>query len=435
MAAFDAFSTALSALSADSTAIDIVGNNLANLNTTGYKSQEIQFSDLMSQQLGAASSSDSVGMGVGPAQAITDFTQGTIEQASGPLDAAINGNGFFVVDSASTGQQLYTRDGSFQLSANGSLLTANGDYVQGWTATGGTLNPSGAVGNIVLPLNGVSAATATQNVSLNANLDAASTVGSSGATFSAPVQVIDSLGEAQTLTFTFTNNGNGSWGYTVTIPNSAMASGGSSTGGSSTGGSTGGNTTQIATGTLTFNSNGELTGPAPGSPIALTINGLADGAASMNINWNLYNSSGGGDLTQFAESSGVSATSQDGIAAGTITNITMGNDGVITATYSNGQQANVAQVALASIQNPESMISVGNNNLATTPETAAPAIGAAGSAGLGTVEGGALESSTVDVATQFTELMQYQNSYEAASKVVTTSDNLLQDVLALIPQT
>src|SRR5581483_2557772 len=121
---FDAFSTALSALSANSTAINIVGNNLANLNTTGYKTEDVQFSDLMSQQLGATSST-SVGLGVGPAQAVRQFTQGSIQQTNGPLDAAINGDGFFVVKDTA-GQQFYTRDGSFKLGSDGTLLTANG---------------------------------------------------------------------------------------------------------------------------------------------------------------------------------------------------------------------------------------------------------------------------------------------------------------------
>jgi flagellar hook protein FlgE len=162
----------------------------------------------------------------------------------------------------------------------------------------------------------------------------------------------------------------------------------------------------------------------------LKIAGLADGAADMNINWNLYNGTSG-DLTQFAQTSGVSGTSQDGISAGQVTNITMGSDGTITATYSNGQQGTIAQVALAEIQNPETMISVGNNNLQATLNTAAPAIGSAGSGGRGTITGGALESSTVDIATQFTELMTLQRSYEAASKVVTTSDQMLQDLIGL----
>jgi len=412
---FGAFSTALSALQANSTAIDVVGNNLANLNTTGYKSEDVQFSDLMSQQLGASSSgTSSVGLGVGPIQTVTQFTQGSIQQTDGPLDAAISGNGFFIVQNASTGQQLYTRAGNFQLGSNGELLTASGDPVQGWTATNGTVNIANPVGVITLPINGVSPATATANVSINANLNASAVVGASNATFSAPVQVVDSQGGTHLLTFTFSKTGTNAWSYTVTIPQADLKSGSNS----------------IATGTLSFDQNGNLTSPAAGSPVALKITGLADGAADLNVNWNLYNGTTG-DLTQFAQSSGVSATQQDGIQAGQINKVAMGNNGAIMATYSNGQTATVAQVAMAAIQNPDTMVSVGNNNLEATTATAAPAIGAAGTGGRGTISGGALEGSTVDVATQFTQLMTLQRSYEAASKVVTTTDQMLQDLINL----
>jgi flagellar hook protein FlgE len=192
-----------------------------------------------------------------------------------------------------------------------------------------------------------------------------------------------------------------------------------------------GGTTTVTTGSLTFDPNGNLLTPAASAtPVALNVTGLADGASNMTMNWNLYNGAQG-LLTQFAQSSGVSSTSQDGMQAGQITKVSMGNDGMIVATYSNGQQSTVAQLALASIHNPSTMLSVGDNNLQATAATAAPAIGTAGSGGRGNIVGGSLESSTVDIAQQFTALMSFQRSYEADSKVITTSDQMLQTLIAV----
>ncbi|HLK49895.1 MAG TPA: flagellar hook protein FlgE [Bryobacteraceae bacterium] len=412
---FDAFTTALSALNADVTAIDIVGNNLANLNTVGYKADSVQFYDLMSEQLGGTSSSNSVGTGVSPAQAIKQFTQGSIQTSGGPLDAAISGDGFFVVRD-NIGRTLYTRAGDFQLAADGSLLTATGENVQGWMAAGGKVNLGAPMGNIVVPVNGVVPATPTANLSVTANLDARPAVGATGASFSSPVQIVDSQGSTHILTFSFTKTGVNAWSYTVTIPAADLKAGG---------------TTQVATGNLTFDANGNLLTPAAANgSIPLKITGLADGASDMTVNWNLYNGTSA-LLTQFAQNSGVSGTQQDGFQAGQISKISMGTDGIIIATYSNGQTAPIAQLALASIRNPDSMISVGNNNYQPTIETAAPAVGAADSGGRGQVQGGALETSTVDVAQQFTQLMSFQRSYEAASKAITTTDQMLQTLIAL----
>ncbi len=411
---FDAFTTALSSLTANSTALDIIGNNLANVNTTGYKTDSVQFSDLMSQQLGGTSSTSQVGLGVSGAQSVRQFTQGSIQQTNGPLDAAINGDGFFVVKDSS-GQQFYTRAGNFRLGTDGSLLTASGDKVQGWNSTAGALNLNGALSNIVIPVNGVVPATVTANVSLTANLNASASVGSSAASFSAPVQVVDSQGGQHILTFAFTKTASNTWSYTVSIPAADVKSGG---------------TTSLATGSLSFDGAGQLTTPAAGSPVALKIAGLADGANDFSVNWNLYNGSSG-LLTQFAQTSGVSATTQDGNPAGQIVKISMGDNGAIIANYSNGQQSTVAQVALASIRNPETMTSVGNNKLQTTVDTAAPAIGIADSGGRGKIVGGSLEGSTVDMASQFTNLIAVQRSYQASSKVITTTDQMLQDLISL----
>jgi flagellar hook protein FlgE len=423
---FTAFSTALSALQGDGTAIDIIGNNLANLNTTGYKSTDAQFSDLMAETMGWTSNPTQVGLGVGQVGSLTQYTQGTIQTTNGPTDAAIQGNGFFVVKNASN-QTLYTRAGDFQVDANGNLVTATGEKVQGWSAVNGTVNPNSAIGNITVPLGGTVAANPTSTMSINANLDATPFNATTPATFSAPVQVFDSLGNSHNLTVTFTQTATSAWGYTVTIPAADASSGGT--------------TTPLATGSLTFDANGNITNsgtPVPPSttppPVvqAISITGLTDGAAPLNINWNLTDSSGNSAITQVAQPSGVSATTQNGYAAGQISSVAFQNGGTIVASYTNGQQATVGQLALATITNPQSLLSVGNNELQATSTTAQPAIGTANSSGRGQIVAGSLESSTVDMATQFTDLLTMERSYQAASRVITTSDQLLQETVNLI---
>jgi flagellar hook protein FlgE len=409
-----AFSTALSGLNADSSAINIIGNDLANLNTTGFKASEVSFQDLLSQSLGASGGSSQVGLGVGQVTALAQYTQGSIQTTNGPTDAAIEGDGFFVVNDQNN-QPLYTRDGSFQLNASGDLVTASGDTVQGWSAVDGSVNTNGPVGNITVPLgaNIPATPTTTMNLALNLNASAAT-----GATFTAPIKVYDSEGNSHTLTATFTNSGSNSWAYAVTIPAADLATGG---------------TTSVATGTLTFDSSGNLTTPpASSDPQTVSITGLADGAADMTINWNLYDSAGNGTITQYAEASGVSGTTQNGSGAGQISNVSLQNGGLLVANYSNGQQLTVGQLALASISNPDSLLSVGNNNLQASSTTATPAVGTASSGSRGQIVAGALESSTVDIAQEFTNLLTFQNSYQANSRVITTSDELLQETVNLI---
>jgi len=410
-----AFSIALSALQANSTAIDVVGNNLANLNTTGYKDTNVDFETLMAQSLGVGQNSAQIGMGVGQVSTATEFTQGTISTTSGPMDAAIQGDGFFVVQN-SANQTLYTRDGSFQVNSAGNIVTATGENVQGWTATNGTVNANGPVGNLTVPLGTTVPAVATSAMSVTVNLDAQS---ATGTTFSAPVQVYDSLGASHTLSVNFTQTAANTWGYTVTIPGADL---------------TGGGTAPLASGSLTFDTNGNLTTPAAtADPQAVKVTGLADGAADMNIGWSLYNSAGtSSGITQYGEASGVGGVTQNGSAAGQITNVSLQNGGLLVANFSNGQTTTVGQLALASIPNPESLTSVGNNNLAGSSSTGAISVGAANTSGRGQVVAGSLEASTVDMATEFTKLLTYERGYQAASRVITTSDQLLQDTMGLI---
>jgi flagellar hook protein FlgE len=412
------FSIALSGLTADSDALDIVGNNLANLNTTGYKDNDISFYDLLQQSV--AGGSTQIGGGVSAPQTARVFTQGSIQATGGSYDAAINGNGFFVVQDPS-GATMYTRAGNFNLNAQGELVTATGQLVQGWTIQNGVVNTSGPIGDITIPSNALQTPSATQNMSLTVNLNAAGVVGAPSGTFSAPISVVDSLGVTHNLTVTFTEASPGNWGYTVDIPGADLTSG------------TAGTPSQVATGTLTFDANGNLTSPAAPAQVAISIPGLADGANDMTINWNLATDAGTGTplITQYAATSAESAVTQDGVPASQVTQVSIANGGAITAQFSNGNQVVVGQLALASVSNPDSLIAVGQNNYEVGADTATPVVGVPGTGTLGAVDGGSLEDSTVDIATEFTNLIVYQNSYEANSKVISTLDQITQNLLNL----
>jgi flagellar hook protein FlgE len=409
------FSSALSGLNADTTAIDVVGNNLANLNTTGFKASSVAFQDLVTESIGAGLGATQVGFGVGTPITLRQFTQGAIQSTGGPLDAAIQGDGFFVVQT-DVGTE-YTRGGSFVVDTNGNLTTASGAFVQGWTAVNGVLNTNGPTSNITVPTGTLAAPVATTTLSASLNLDASA---ATGTTFSTAVQVYDTLGVAHTVTLAFTKSSTANqWNFSGSVP-----------AGDTTSPST------PVTGTLTFDANGNLVSPAATDPQPIiSAPGLVDGANDLNITWNLWNAAGTtADITQFAQDSATSAQAQNGSAAANLVSVGLANGGVVLAQYSNGTQVPVGQMAMAEIRNPQSLIAAGSSNYLPSALTALPAIGVPGTGGRGTVLGGSVEASTVDIATQFTNLIVYQRAYEANAHVVTTVDQLSQDTIALKPQ-
>jgi flagellar hook protein FlgE len=432
-----AFSIALSSLQAESSAINTTGNNLANMNTDGFKGSQVDFKDLFSESLAGGTSYQS-GLGVSLPVNNQLFTQGAIQTSSAPLSAAIQGSGFFVVNGADN-QQLFTRDGNFVQNAAGELQTETGEAVQGWMAgTNGVVSTSGTVGNIVLPSDAVLPPTATQNFNLTANLDSTETVTGTPNSFSAPMQVVDSLGDTQNLTVTFTQNaGTSTWNYNVTIPAGDLAAPIVAPATATTPVSLS-NGAGPATGIVTFNSAGTLTsvtptgGVAGTAPIALTAPALADGAATMNMNWSLFDGNGNGLFTDYAQASSLAASTQDGNTASQLTSVGIQTGGQVVATYSNGLTKVEAQLAMAQIQNPTSLANVGNNNLAAGASTSTPAIGVPQSGGRGQILGGAVESSNVDMATQFTNLIVYQSAYQASSRVISTEQTIDQDLMQLI---
>ena len=407
------FSTALSGLNADATAIDVIGNNLANLNTTGYKASVVSFHDLVTQSLGGGLGETQIG--VGRPLTLRQFTQGALQTTSGPLDAAIQGDGFFIVRTTPDNAIEYTRAGNFQVDQNGYLVSSTGERVQGWAQTNGVLNTNTLPGDITVPVGTISQPVATKSFSLDMNLNAAASAGPPPSTFSTSLQVYDSLGTAHVVTAKFTKNATaGQWDYSISVPDADLTS-----------------PFTAVTGSLTFDSNGNLLTPAVTDPAPqIPITGFADGATDLTISWNLYNNSTP-RVTQFSQTSAVSAVAQDGAATAQLIRVAVGDGGKILAQYSNGQQQAVGQLAMALFRNPETLIATGNNNYQVSGLTALPAVGVAGAGGRGTVAGGSLESSTVDIAREFTNLIVFQRGYQANAKVVTTIDQISQDTISL----
>jgi flagellar hook protein FlgE len=418
---FTSFSTALSALSATSTAIDVVGNNLANMNTPGFKTSAVDFRDLVTQSLGAGLGDTQVGFGTGRPLTVRQFTQGALQTSSGLLDAAVQGDGFFVVHDAA-GNTMYTRAGHFQTDSSGNLMTDTGGKVQGWTTltSSGTVDTNGPLGDIVVPVGSLKPPVTTTTMSADLNLNSNSTTDSTSA-FSEPVTVYDSLGSAHVLTINFQKTGANQWSYDVTIPGSDVS-----------GGTAGTPYDTGASGALTFSSNGQLADPAAGNPISIAITGLADGAADMGVTWSLYNGSNAGRITQFGQPSQSSASAQNGSAAAELDHVGLADGGQILAQYTDGTQVVVGQVALAQVRNPDTLIASGNNAYQLSARTANPSIGVPGTGGRGSIVGGSIEASTVDIASEFTNLIVYQRAYEANAHVVTTADTLSQDTINLI---
>lgn len=414
------FANALSGLTANSNAIDAVSGNLANLNTYGYKDDAVSFDDLVSASLSGAQSSTVIGGSV-VSQTTRDFSQGSIATTNQPYDAAINGNGFFVLTTAA-GEQVFTRGGNFKLDSQGHLITQNGDYVQGWNQIDGSVNTTGPISSIVVPTAGIQQSIPTSNFSVTANLDASATVGSGDGTFTSPMQVYDSQGNPHQLTITYTKTDTNSWDYSITVPSVDLAGGT-------------GTTTTVASGTLTFGPDGVLTSPdnvGTDGQIPVDITGLSDGAADMDLTWNLYDTSGNPLISQFDQQSANLASTQDGAAAGQLTSVNIGDNGSIMASYSNGNTEQIGQLALASVLNPDSLQDLGNNTFGVTTQTATPSIGVPGTGSRGQITGEALESSNVDIATEFTNMLTYERGYEANSKSLTTEDDLIQTTVNLI---
>jgi len=425
------FDTALSALQAYSTAINAVGNNLANMSTTGFKTSNVNFEDVMSTTLNAGNTQ--VGNGVQEPTTEANFGQGTVSNTGVALDAAIQGNGFFLLAPAgSTGavsasSYEYTRDGSFQVGSNGTLEAADGSEVQGWSLnpTTGVVDTSGAVGNISIPTGSVIPPVATSTLSVAANLNASAAVGD---TLSVPITVYDSDGGSHQLTLTMTNTAANTWGLSLSSTDPTIQNGSNLS-------------SLLSTTSLTF-ANGALD---PTTPTAITIKGLDYTATSgipnqPTITWSPWTTAPSGSpaaggvsgLTQYSQASAVSSVLQNGTPAGTLSSVAIANGGAVMATFSNGAQEQIGQIAVAGVQNPDSLVNIGNNEWAAGATTVTLPASVPETGGAGQIVGESLESSNVDIATQFTNLITYQSGYQAASRVITTQDQMIQQLMSII---
>ena len=404
------FSTALTGLQADTVSLNTIGNNLANLNTTAYKDQSTTFEDLFYQQIGTSGSNNPIQVGVGTKVSGTDtnFLQGSLSTTGNSADMALQGNGFFVVQQG--GVQSLTRAGNFQLDAVGNLTTVDGEQVMGYPATGGVVNANAGLVPLTVPVGVNEAAQATQNFSVTANLDASAATGTA---FTTPVTMYDSLGQSHSVTVSYTKTGANTWDYSVALP-AADATG----------------TPTNNTGTLTFDTNGNLVSPAA-NVAGITFPGLTDGASDMSFNWNLY-TNGSSTIAQSTAASSTTASNQDGYASGTYQSFTVDANGVISASFSNGHTQDIGQLAVASVTNPEGMVLTGNNNYMTTAASGAATVGVAGAGGRGTIEDSALEQSNVDISTEFANLIVAQRAFQANSKTITTFDTLTQDIMGMV---
>jgi flagellar hook protein FlgE len=273
---FTSFSTALSALDADSTALSVMGNNLANVNTPGYKASVVYFRDLVTRSIGAGLGETQVGFGTAQPSTIREFTQGAIQASSGTLDAAIQGDGFFVIKD-DAGQTMYTRAGNFKTDANGVLLTSTGERVQGWSMdpTTGKVNTTVAASDIVVPIGSVKPPIATQNFTLDLNLNSAATVTGSP-DLSYPITVYDQLGGSHVVTANFTKTGDNTWHYDLNVPDSDvdMTDPSASTG---------------TSGDLTFTKTGQLDTTTSPATVSFTLQPLHGGAPPLSLTWKLLN--------------------------------------------------------------------------------------------------------------------------------------------------
>jgi flagellar hook protein FlgE len=408
------FNTALTGINTNSIAINVIGDNLANMNTTAFKSSKATFSELLAGLSGTSSTGNPTALGLGATLngVSRSFNQGAINNTGLSTDAAINGNGFFVV---SAGEGLaYTRSGKFEYDKEGYLVSADGFNIMGYPAVKGKVDAGAAISEIQIRKGQSIPGIATENMRISANLDAEA---AEGDVYATSVQVYDSLGAAHSVKLTFAKTADlGSWSWSATM--SAVDTGGDP-----------GDTVELGTGMLEFDSFGKMTAPTDNPPLSLS--GLANGAEDLDITFNLLDGDGNPFISSYASASTASASTQDGSPSSVLTNISISGDGMIMGLTEGGQAVAVAQLALATFQNMEGLQKFQGSTLIAFGSAGDPAVGTAGSGGRGMIVGASLEQSNVDMAQEFINLIMAQRAYQANSRVITTTDELYQDALNL----
>ena len=404
----------ISGLSANSTAMTVIGDNIANVNTTAFKSNKSSFANVLSQSLGG-SATGSIGRGVEFWGVSPSWSQGSVENTANATDMAINGKGFFMVEDDS-GSAFYTRAGEFSFDKDGDLVNPDGLYVQGYTvsslAADGTIT-LGPIENINVPGQSTAPPQATTTSTLDINLDAGAAVND---TYSSTQTIYDSLGNAIPLTLTFEKTAANQWTVNVSVPTGTVTDPTMDIG--------------ITNPDLTFDGNGNLnTGADP----SITLTNLANGAAGIAINWDLFDTAGvsNGDLTQYAAASTTNFNTQDGYAAGNLRGVSVDEKGFVTGVYSNGQLTPLYQVVLAEFPSYFGLSKMGKNLYAESRASGQAMTGVPLSGSLGSISPSAIEMSNVDLAQEFVKMITTQRAFQANSRVITTSDEILQELISL----
>lgn len=383
----------ISGLRSHQTMLDVTGNNIANVNTAAFKSSGVQFQDTLSQLTQGAgapqgavggTNPSQVGLGVQVAGISTNFTQGSTQATGRATDLMISGDGFFVTQLGD--ETLYTRAGSFTFDSSGRLTAPDGSIVQGWGAVNGVVVDGGGLGDIALPLDAMAPAVATTTATVGGNLpsDAAA-----GTELVRDVEIFNGSGESSTLTLSFVSDGAGGW----SVDGDPLVVGGASEN------------------TLAF-TDGELTT----TPATITVGGVVVDLSAV---------------TGYADLTTVSINDQNGRDAGTLDSFTLGKDGTLVGAFSNGVSQAIGRVVLASFMNPGGLEKAGSSSYRTTLNSGVAEVGAPGSAGLGSLSSGALEMSNVDLSQEFTNLIVAQRGFQANARIITTSDEVLQELTNL----
>jgi flagellar hook protein FlgE len=360
-----------------------------------------------------------VGLGTMPNSINGVFSQGSIQNTSEATNVAVEGNGFFIVGNSAE-DRFYTRAGNFSFNREGYMIDPSGKYVLGYTEkdANGSIVSSGPLDRIYMPVNIMSPPAETTLMQIFANLDVRDGVGS---TYGATVTVYDSKGSPHNVTINFTHNGlvggNDQWAYDVTLPGADVVGG------------VVGTPFSIGAGLMEFDGTGTMILPA--ADVALVTPAFTNGANAMNFNWDLYDDDGVPSFTGYPSVSATNSTNTDGYGPGNLTSLIISNDGLIQGVFSNGQVEETAQLAMANFNNPRGLLRLGRNLYLETNASGGAAIGSPGSGGRGTVVSAALEASNVDIATEFTNMLIFERGYQANSRIITTSDEVIKEALSL----
>ncbi len=417
-----------SGISSHGLAISVAGDNISNANTIGFKSSRAAFEDIMA---GEGILGRQVGSGSQISSVQTLFEQGTLEFTGRPLDLGISGNGFFVL--ASGLDRTYTRAGDFKIDAAGFITNQSGLAVLGFPANGsGALEP-------INTKNIEQSSIATTEVNVAGNLNSAvatvdvASIPDPGAAippvvtyanlnefaeYSNVIDVFDSLGDSHQVTLMFFHTGNNEYTVRAYANNEDVDPTASLT--------VKGYPRFVGEKVLTFGGNGQRTPPfAPGTPdmtMAITWNNGSD-PSSTDLNLN--------PMTQYAAATNILSVSQDGKGIGTVNSITIGQDGRVSALLTNGQVSVIGSIALANFSNPEGLLRLGRNELGVTIASGDPIFGKAATGTYGSIKAGTVELSTVDIASEFVRIITLQRGFQASSRIITTINQLLNDIIQL----